>query len=318
MFSDLEKEYLAYIKDKTIALNKDNITRTKAYQDFYQLFPEIQWSLLASVVSRNAGWNMTDLMTPSFEMLLSESTRWKLFSTYERANWLIFSDAYPQLLVFQLSETLNRPMFHLLTYFKVSQFMRNEWEHYWMCRNTLRIRTALIINEQNIIQSPVTNHPFYKKRVFFRFPYLLQDFLHMSAIILPSRTGNMFALDVHRFSQVKSRINLGKRIARVLFDKNNFSDILDFCTTVVHTGSRHDYEQFLANRSMPTSPKLRDVYPVVDHQDKIRKDWYLLGGCQRKWWKEEKTKSKNSWHSFRLKQTLLHHISNIKRKYKKA
>ncbi|UTW69707.1 DUF2515 family protein [Anaerobacillus sp. HL2] len=40
-----------------------------------------------------------------------------LFLTYERANWLIFSDAYPQLLLYEKSKQLQKPCFHLLKFF---------------------------------------------------------------------------------------------------------------------------------------------------------------------------------------------------------
>ena len=52
---------LKKIKDETILFNKNNVTRTKAYLDFYIRHPEIHWVFLAHMVSRNAGWNMTDL-----------------------------------------------------------------------------------------------------------------------------------------------------------------------------------------------------------------------------------------------------------------
>ncbi|GAA3327359.1 hypothetical protein GCM10020331_066980 [Ectobacillus funiculus] len=41
--------------------NRDNISRTHAYKEYYLRNCEIRWSFLASMVSRNAGWNMTDL-----------------------------------------------------------------------------------------------------------------------------------------------------------------------------------------------------------------------------------------------------------------
>jgi len=52
--------------------NMDNISRTAQYGKFYFLYPEIKWSFLAHFVSRNAGWNMTDLKSPLFATLLRE------------------------------------------------------------------------------------------------------------------------------------------------------------------------------------------------------------------------------------------------------
>ena len=49
------------IKIQTEQLNKNNVTRTRAYYQFYIQYPEIHWALLGHMVSRNGGWNMTDL-----------------------------------------------------------------------------------------------------------------------------------------------------------------------------------------------------------------------------------------------------------------
>lgn len=83
----------------TLKGNNDNISRTAQYGKYYFQHPEIKWSLLAHFVSRNAGWNMTDLKNPLYSSLFHEEFRHRLFMTFERANWLIFQDAYPQLLI---------------------------------------------------------------------------------------------------------------------------------------------------------------------------------------------------------------------------
>lgn len=56
-----EQKLIQQIQEKTQVLNRNNVTRTMAYYDFYRDHPEIHWALLAHLVSRNAGWNMTDL-----------------------------------------------------------------------------------------------------------------------------------------------------------------------------------------------------------------------------------------------------------------
>lgn len=73
--------YLHYITNKTSVHNRDNITRTNAYFTFYRKFPEIKWAFLASMVSRNAGWNMTDLCMTPFRYLLGKRERERLFMT---------------------------------------------------------------------------------------------------------------------------------------------------------------------------------------------------------------------------------------------
>jgi hypothetical protein len=144
-----------YILNETKAQNVDNISRTKAYERFFRTYPEIKWAFLASIVSRNAGWNMTDLTIHPFRTLLGERERNHLFLTYDRANWLIFSDAYPQLLVYQFSKKFQKPLFHLLAQFKVSEFMVKEWNHFWKTKDEYRLMAALIINEQQVIDESV-------------------------------------------------------------------------------------------------------------------------------------------------------------------
>lgn len=309
----LETDYIHYIKNKTKNANLDNISRTKAYQNFYRLFPEIKWSFLASMVSRNAGWNMTDMKTETYKEFLSPRVRKQLFSTYERANWLIFSDAYPQLLLYQLSDTINKPLFHLLEDFSVSKFMQREWCHFWREKDKDRLLTALIINEQNVIQVPVTKHPFYKYHVFMNWPYLLQDFFKMSAVLFPSRKGYVYAIDVHDFSNVTNRINLGKRLASTLFHPMLYQHFYDFALHTEHTGSRSDYEQYIVDDSYSTSnsPSLRRVFPIIDHQDTFRMDWYLERGIKKKWWKTEDI-SDNQWNSYNKKKKLIETFIHMK------
>ena len=92
----IEKQLLNTIKRLTKKGNRDNISRTKAYEYFFRKYPEIKWALLAGLVSRNAGWNMCDLEGGLLSHLLTKRFRRQLFLTYEEANWRIFQDAYPQ------------------------------------------------------------------------------------------------------------------------------------------------------------------------------------------------------------------------------
>lgn len=98
-----EQALLTAIKKTTDKLNIDNISRTQAYATFYHRYPEVKWAFLASMVSRNAGWNMCDLQGKNMKKALSKQTRDLLFLTYERANWLIFKDVFPQLLLYAVS-----------------------------------------------------------------------------------------------------------------------------------------------------------------------------------------------------------------------
>ncbi|MFC0523193.1 DUF2515 family protein [Pontibacillus salicampi] len=292
--------------------NKDNISRTKAYQTFYMHNKEIHWSFLASMVSRNAGWNMTDLQTPPLCTLLNDAAKKNIFMTYERANWLIFSDAYPQLLLYAFCKAENQPMFHLLRHFSVSSFMIKEWENFWYHSDYRRLVTALIINEQNVIQKPVIRQSFYSKTVFHKAPYLVQDFFNMSAVLFPTLTGEVYGAYVHDFSNVSKRIKLGKQLSALLFHPEYSGRFLDFALWTEPTGSRNEYEQYFTYATI-RSPMLRRIYPVIQHKDTIRKEWCISGrSVRKKWWKQEDLQNhKDVSHRFYAKRTALQALIHV-------
>jgi len=259
-----ETEIIETIRYHTGKNNFDNISRTEAYEQFYYRHPEIRWAFLAAMVSRNAGWNMSDLYGNLFENL-PETFRFHLFLTYERANWLIFRDAYPQLLLYEYSTLFDRPLFHLLSKFQVSRFMRDEWFRYWEHRNGTRLLYALIINEQNVIQNPVIQHPFYQKNVFRSFPYKIQDFFRMNMILFPTSEGKIYGKEIYQFTRTDARIHLGKSLAALLFNPSIHSKIIAFSKRRVHTGSRKDYEELLSFRTPGITPPLRKAVPVIYH-----------------------------------------------------
>ncbi|MBP2241338.1 hypothetical protein J2Z40_001900 [Cytobacillus eiseniae] len=278
-----EIQLINEIKDKTDKNNLDNISRTDAYFSYYNQNPEILWSFLASMVSRNAGWNMCDLKGALFPKLLKKNFRKKLFFTYERANWLIFSDAYPQLLLYQYSTKIKRPMFHLLKFFHVSTFMVREWKQFWRERNMQRLMIALIINEQNIIQKPVIKHPIYNSSIFQSPLFLFQDWFHFSAVLFPTCKGELFGASVNGFKSVSKRIDLGKRLAEILFNKGLYPSFYEFARKTVHTGSRYDYEHFFIHKPKRTTPFLRCAYPIINHHRHQLTDWSNSVRLKKTW-----------------------------------
>lgn len=269
----VEQELVHSIKEKTSIYNRDNISRTNAYYDFYKRHPEIRWSFLAHMVSRNAGWNMCDLKGKWLPKVLNKKQTNRLFLTYERANWYIFHDAFPQLLLYHYSTKNERPMFHLLKYFHVSSFMKDEWNIFWTEKDQERLMAALIINEQNVIQKPVIQHPLYKKRVFHSLLFSFQDCLHFSSVLFPTVTGKLYGASVNQFRSVNHRIDLGKRLASILFHHELYPLFLQFAENTSHTGSRTDYEQYFPKETGNKTPLLREVYPVIKHHVHNRNDW---------------------------------------------
>ncbi|WML40337.1 DUF2515 domain-containing protein [Neobacillus sp. OS1-2] len=268
-----EQTIIRQIRSETNKKNIDNISRTDAYFSYFKKNPDIIWSFLASMVSRNGGWNMCDLEGSIFPQLLDDRVRKQLFHTYERANWLIFHDVFPQLLLYQYSTKINRPMFHLLPYFNVSVFIQKEWKRYWKENNRNRLTTALIINEQNVIQTPVIEHPVYKKKVFQSMIFSFQDWLHFSCVLFPTCGGEVYGASVNGFKSLSKRINLGKRLASILFHQRLFPYFLEFAEKTPHTGSRYDYEQYFKIRPVRKTPLLRTTFPVIMHNQHSYADW---------------------------------------------
>lgn len=282
------EEIIYNIQSQTNSQNRDNISRTVSYASFYKRNPEIRWAMLASMVSRNAGYSMCDLKGDWLPRMLSSDTRKHLFLTYERANWLIFQDAYPQLLLYEYSKQQGRPLFHLLGYFGVSGFMEIEWNRFWRMRELKRICTSLIINEQHVIEKPVIKDGFYKRRVFSSVPFLLQDYMHFSTVLFPLESGEVIGISVHGFKKTANRIETGKKLYTILFESEWSKAILSFSNKVTHTGSRYDYEKYIYPDKKRETPFLRLSFPVIQHHAAKRSDWYKKNMPTEKFYGEVK------------------------------
>ncbi|RWZ60170.1 DUF2515 domain-containing protein [Halobacillus fulvus] len=245
--SGKDKQIIRQIEIRTQEMNRNNVTRTKAYLDFYLRRPEIHWSLLAHLVSRNAGWNMTDLKGEHLPELLNEKEQVDFFRFIERGNWLIFQDAYPQLLLYEASQTLQRSLTHLLPHFGVSKFMVPCWDAFLKTNDSFFITKALIINEQNYIESRVIQQPLYKETVLDSILFSLQDLMNLNHILFPYLTSvqkqkRLIGHTVHHFSSLKERIQFGKEIYSLLYGiKTRHEQIVQWAKEVPHSGSRVDY-----------------------------------------------------------------------------
>lgn len=311
VLSERDHRLLHYVNEITHKHNKNNISRTKAYMHYYQKNPEIIWALLASLVSRNAGWNMTDLTLKPYKMLFSKEYLRLLFHSYERPNWLIFSDAYPQLLVYEISKKERKPLFYLLKAFNVSLFMEYKWELFWESKDRWDQCYSQIINEQQIIEGPILNEFFFKKTIYNSFIFHLQEMLHMNAAIFPTCLGELFGLSIHRFNDVDKRIDIGKQLSWLLFKTPESKKIIQFATEVEPTGSRLDYEQFLPKQNIEyISLPLLDLYPSVKHHRSETEEWFN-GSFSDNWLTKPNLPNYklNKWYS--RKQAQVKNVSHI-------
>jgi hypothetical protein len=299
-----EENLLASIHGETSRCNRNNLTRTDAYLRYFQRNPEVHWALLAHLVSRNGGWNMTDLRGEWFSRIGSEKEAMAFFGFLERANWLIFGDAYPQLLLYEESKKRYQNLSHLLPHSHVSGFMTPIWNEFWETRDSHLLTRALIVNEQNYIESRVVQNPDYSQAVLDSLKYQVQSLLNLNQVVFPFGKGSSVRLAgtvARRFMSLNDRIETGKRLYRILYqDKLQTQAMLRWATSVVHTGSRADYwpewfsigkpvtmsgaykPRFLSQASSKRriySPRLTDVWPDVSHAPPVVGEWFHNAAC---------------------------------------
>jgi hypothetical protein len=259
--AEAEKQLLQHIRKETEYRNRNNVTRTQAYWDLYVRRPELHWALLAHMVSRNGGWCMTDLKGELLPYLLNETQTGHIFTFLERANALIFHDAYPQLLLYEASLRAKRPLFHLLGLMNISVFMRPVWELFWERRDSALLTTALIINEQHYIEERVVQNPLFRKYVIDTLFFNAQSLLQLNQIVFPyvdEEKLRLAGLVLEDFSNLNERIEIGKKLYALLFGiPIVFQGVKTFAERTRHTASRADYwpHLFAPIRKAPPVPR---------------------------------------------------------------
>ncbi|BDG43762.1 DUF2515 domain-containing protein [Saccharococcus caldoxylosilyticus] len=297
-----EKRLVQQITARTKEKNENNVTRTAAYLDFYKRHPEIHWAFLGHMVSRNGGWNMTDLKGELLLHLLTEEERQSFFSFLERGNWLIFQDIYPQFLLYEESKKRRKPLFYLLPMFHVSTFMETIWNHFWRHGDPYILAISLVINEQSYLEKRVIQNPVFQKSVFHTIEFKLQDFLSLNHILFPyeDQQGNpvLIGQTLHQFHSLHERILLGKRLYSLLFQNSGTLErVVRWASLHPHTGTRKDYWPHLFNDvcelaprqpyrrrikdcqiqpGVPRiySPRLLYAWKNVVHEEAERGDWF--------------------------------------------
>ncbi|MEI5907322.1 DUF2515 family protein [Bacillus spongiae] len=262
--------------------NLNNITRTNAYLSFYKEYPEIHWSFLAHMVSRNAGYHMTDIQSVFFKSILKDNDIKSLFYFLEKANFEIFADAYPQLLLYQESKKRGLPLFHLLDVLNISPFMKVLWNEFWRTQDSRMLTVAMIINEQQLLQQRVLNH----NNSFSSLQSMLftfHDRLALTTILFPfykknKKKRSLTGAAVHHFEEVNQRITTGKKLYQLLFHSDIYAHAFSFAQQINHTGSREDYwpETYHAEiqNNRVHSPPLAAVWTDVKNTLACPEEWY--------------------------------------------
>lgn len=258
---------VAQIREQTARLNRNNVTRTQAYLQYYQEHEEIHWALLAHLVSRNGGWNMTDLRGEWLPHLLDEPSIQSYFWFLERCNWLIFHDAYAQLLLYAEMKRTNTDLTSLLAPLGVSAFMRGYWQSFFTTRDSAKLTRALIVNEQQYIEQRMVQKPLAIHRIFKTLAFFAQSWFSLNQVLFPFKAHptdkrlQLVGMTVHDFPSLSARIAIGKNLYKLLYENPvRFASIRQFAYRIPHTGSRADYWPHLFTPAKPISKDRHDVY----------------------------------------------------------
>lgn len=250
------------------ARNVDNVARTESYLELYDWTHErgtdLPWLLMAHLVSRNAGYLMTDLAlaiekTRDAQLRASMTT---LFVLLERANHLIFFDAWHHVCAHLAGET------HALTSPRTPTFMCEAWRRYESSRERDGITPALerslvldlVHNEQHLIENRVVHRRALRDGLDLL--RIVELFGADRPLVLPWPDGHGDApkIRVRRFADIARRIATGQRIFDLaLADRARRQRMFDWAREHPHTGSREVY----GGRAGPT---LREVWPL----DRVR------------------------------------------------
>ncbi|MBY6035871.1 DUF2515 domain-containing protein [Fictibacillus nanhaiensis] len=271
-----EKELIHRIRKETEEKNKNNITRTSAYLSFFKKHPEIHWSFLAHMVSRNAGYFMTDLKGEFLSHILEEGFSRQLYDVIEKGNSIIFQDAYPQLLIYEESKKRQKPLFFLCKYFNISPFMEGVWDLFFQSDRSPLLQTALIINEQSHIEELLIKTDEFQALIR-QLSYRLQQWLHLSQILFPvfpfkKTTGKT----MQNFEKLEKRIALGQNLYILLFHSDHFDSVFQFACDFPHTGSRSDYDPEVFTHQPLTKAIFKEklsLFKTKNHQKLYSPSW---------------------------------------------
>ncbi|MDO7486357.1 DUF2515 family protein [Peribacillus frigoritolerans] len=127
----------------------------------------------------------------------------------------------PQLLLYEHSKQKELPLRRYLPVFRISRFMAPIWESFIEEPHSPLLTTALIINEQRMLQERIlkrTRHGEILRRLDFQ----LQEHLGFMKVIFPYENKqkglhSLTGLTVERFADPKQRIETGKLLYGLLF-----------------------------------------------------------------------------------------------------
>jgi hypothetical protein len=226
--------------DELAERNTDNVARTDSYLELYAWTAasghELPWLLMAHLVSRNAGYLMSDLARSldgkaGADPALSGAME-SLMTLLERANFLIFHDAWHHVLHHLLgrADELSSP--------RTPRFMIDAWRRHRQSADERRLVLDLVHNEQHLIERRAVHHAHLAPGL------RLLQWIEMSGREKPLHfpIEGLPVITVGGFAQVDRRIAAGARIFdEVIADRGRRAALLSWAQAHPHTGSRAVY-----------------------------------------------------------------------------
>lgn len=210
--------------------NADNVTRTESYLELYAAC-RLPWVLMAHLVSRNAGYLMSDLAR-SLERA-DETTRpamENLFLLLERGNYLIFWDAWHHVLSALLGRGPTPP--------RATAFMSEAWERHRFRPDERRLVLDKVWNEQTFIEERVARNE-ARFGPGLRLLALVEAAGREKPIHFP---GSDADIKVEGFARLEQRVRAGTRIYdEVVADEGRRQALSEWALAHPHTGSREVY-----------------------------------------------------------------------------
>ena len=239
--------------------NRDNVARTASYLELYALArangAELPWLLMAHLVSRHAGYLMTDVAAQiGAGSFFKREALEELFSFLERANFLIFDDAWHHVLCHLMRAPKGE---------RTARFMRDAWHRYETepssAASERRLLLDLVMNEQSYIERRVAHNARFAR------PLAMVGFFEAigreARVALPLTDAR---IKVGGFARLERRVETGRRIFdEVLADASRREAIFAWALAHPHTGSRTVID------SRVQSLTLRDEWPV----ERVRDLW---------------------------------------------
>jgi len=252
---------LARWLDELDERNADNISRTASYLELYAWTAaagrELPWLLMAHLVSRNAGYLMSDLaraldgtQEKGTDPALAGAMA-SLMTLLERANFLIFHDAWHHVLhhLAGRTEALSGP--------RTPRFMIDAWRRHERGPDDhdgeRQLVLDLVHNEQHLIERRAVHHPHLAPGL--RLIDVIERSGREKPLHLP--VDGAPAITVGGFARLERRIAAGARIFdEVMADRARREVLFSWAQAHPHTGSRAVY-------GGRPGPAIRQVWPVA-------------------------------------------------------